>query len=456
MKFAPILLALAFAVSPHAFADSQLPPEIEAQMQAYIQHILHAEPCKLQEPDLAKATAMWEGKQPARVEDFCALCLYAEQSTETGNGSIRLHSSPSADIVIIRQEDAPRHLNCHFRVFRREGELYHLVGRYDIRKQLHTEYSLSFEDDGFLVTLHAGSKWGFIKLPNAITITRKFYYADPWDECIVLNEPSAHRDFLGDIPRRFTEAARRNDTATMKMILGAGYDLNHYHIRMESMGNPSLFVATVLETREDELPRVLPFLLAEGADIKAVDAQGNNILHCAFRYYLVTALDALICAGADVNGVNNEGETPLMPACARTTDKYADILLAAGADVHRKNARGRTALHYATDPWIATDWPHEASQEEVREATLSIAGSMVGLMQKLVAAGADVNAQDAEGNSALHLLALPTIPDAAAAAMTKALRALGADPALLNADGKSPRDLAQQHDRPDTLRALGE
>lgn len=447
MKYHALFTTLALAAAlPQAFAN--LTPELKEQIDSIYRH--DAEPAT--EEQLKTGQELWEGKRPASIDDFRTICLYAKQQ-----GFVWLHASPDRSTILVANSPRNMYIHTHYRAFRREGDVYRLVGGYDLRTQVGFNHTLSFEEDGFVLTLTTNPKRLAFSEGNSITITRKFFYADPWDECCVFNEPNWRDNYLGNIPEQFFKAARENDTAAMKKILDAGYDLNRYRVHTgpwNTLGL-SLFLATVSQTPGEKLRRVLPFLLEARADIKATDDAGNNALHIAVRAYFGSAPDVLIAAGAEVNGVNNKGETPLMFAAARMKNDNMATLLAAGADVNMKNAQGRTALHYATDPYIATDWPHEGTPEDVEEATLRIAEAMIETMQKLVAAGADVNAQDAEGNTALHLLA-QSIPDAAAAAVRGALLNMGADPTLTNAAGKTPRCIAQEQGDTATCRTLDE
>lgn len=56
----------------------------------------------------------------------------------------------------------------------------------------------------------------------------------------------------------------------------------------------------------------------------------------------------LIASGADVNAVNNEGETPLFLAASNNCKEIAKLLISNGADVNSVEGRGYTPLHWAS------------------------------------------------------------------------------------------------------------
>jgi ankyrin repeat protein len=61
-------------------------------------------------------------------------------------------------------------------------------------------------------------------------------------------------------------------------------------------------------------------------------------------------IKALIVKGADVNMVDREtGETPLMFAARYSTSEVVGVLLDAGAEVNAKDKNGRTALFAANE-----------------------------------------------------------------------------------------------------------
>jgi ankyrin repeat protein len=121
------------------------------------------------------------------------------------------------------------------------------------------------------------------------------------------------------------------------------------------------------------------------------------------------------------------GDTALHLAAAGYRVEIIRLLLADGADVNAAmNRRHSSPLHYAADGYIiGPAWDPERQ---------------VKTIECLLAAGADVNAQDKNGAAALHR-AVRTRCAAAARALLEA----GAEPNLRNKPGSTPFHLAVQN-----------
>ena len=94
------------------------------------------------------------------------------------------------------------------------------------------------------------------------------------------------------------------------------------------------------------------------------------------------------------------------------------LLLAAGTSFLRVNSRGFTALMYAL-------------QSESADAA-----AVLGVVEALLAAGADVAARDMAGDTALHHLASHSHSQPWAAAVARLLLGSGADGRIKNSAGK--------------------
>ena len=120
------------------------------------------------------------------------------------------------------------------------------------------------------------------------------------------------------------------------------------------------------------------------------------------------------------------GDTALHVAAAGHRTALVRMLLAAGADANAAhNRRGARPLHYAADGYVAGDhWDAE---------------KQVSTLHLLIEAGAELNAQDQNGATALHRATRTRC----AAAVNYLLDA-GADPALRNESGSTAFHLAVQ------------
>lgn len=140
-------------------------------------------------------------------------------------------------------------------------------------------------------------------------------------------------------------AAQSGDTEEVRRLIAAGADLN----ALDAEGNAALHLAA----NNGHLD-VVRALLDGGADANAKDAQGwtpifkaayNHEMDCGFA----PVAQALVDAGADVNHRIFYGLTPLMLAAGGGEAAVCEVLLSAGAEVKAANEGGRTALAMAKE-----------------------------------------------------------------------------------------------------------
>jgi ankyrin repeat protein len=137
-----------------------------------------------------------------------------------------------------------------------------------------------------------------------------------------------------------------------KLLIESGADVN---ARM--LG--SLDWTPVGEAARFGLVNTLNRLLDHGASINSRTRNGATPLHLAVDYKNFQAAETLVNRGADVNALTEEGVTPLQLFANGSRDERGaewsggqaaallKLLLAKGADVNAKNRGGATALHYA-------------------------------------------------------------------------------------------------------------
>ncbi len=180
-------------------------------------------------------------------------------------------------------------------------------------------------------------------------------------------------------------AAERGDGAVVNVLLGAGASIDVP--KPEGWG--------ILHGASGD---AVPILIEAGADVNSISPQGNSPLtYLGDPPGSVAKARALLAAGADPNRFGKGGVTPLGRAIGAGDEELVDLLLEAGAAV------GTESPNYGLP--------------------LSIAILHPALVDRLLAAGAEVDAVDSRGWTALRWAAGANQPKSVAK-----LLAAGANP----------------------------
>jgi ankyrin repeat protein len=119
------------------------------------------------------------------------------------------------------------------------------------------------------------------------------------------------------------------------------------------------------------------------------------MLAIEYSYGRLDVTTFLMDNGADLNAVDSDGNTALMIATARNNNEAVVALLAHKAAVHFRNKEGRTALHIASA---------ELHKRDV-EALLAIKPAVTASSAGVDVVGVDVNSRDNSGRTPLMLAA---------------------------------------------------
>jgi ankyrin repeat protein len=148
-------------------------------------------------------------------------------------------------------------------------------------------------------------------------------------------------------------AAQQASLPTIKLLVEHKADLN----AKDKRGRTPLLYTTwyyVHETKDtfkqqlSERLAVIDYLLAQGADVNAVDAEQNTLLHLGIPVYEMG--QHLISKGVDIRKTNQEGETALFQVVRsdypeRNVTEYLQTLLDKGLDINTRNNYGETILN---------------------------------------------------------------------------------------------------------------
>jgi len=167
---------------------------------------------------------------------------------------------------------------------------------------------------------------------------------------------------------------------------------------------------------------VVSLLLAKGAQIGAVDEDGEASLHEAAIGGHPEVVKLLLAGGSDISGVDKLCKTPLHWAASQGCSEVVKLLLAEGAQIGDVDVSGRTPLHWAAH------------------------GSHPEVVSLLLAGGADVEASDLSGKTPLHLVGHSEV--------ARLLLAGGAQTGAIDQNGRTPLHLAASKGHPEVVRML--
>ncbi|KQO00473.1 MULTISPECIES: ankyrin repeat domain-containing protein [Stenotrophomonas] len=196
-------------------------------------------------------------------------------------------------------------------------------------------------------------------------------------------------------------AAVLPDLRLLRALIGRGVDVNLAH-----RGMTPLLAAT--RDSWHGRPEAVMTLLANGADPRATDADGNTPLHHAARSSDPGVAALLRDAAAAIDALNQEGHSPLAVACQAGNWRLAKFLLERGAKVEPADGVPVLIPAAATeddDPaGVQLLLKHRArldARDRSRRSALheAAAAGHGDIVDALLAAGANVEPRDAAGRT---------------------------------------------------------
>jgi len=176
-----------------------------------------------------------------------------------------------------------------------------------------------------------------------------------------------------------TEAllAGKNDTA--RLLIDAGADVT---LKGRQGYTPLINAANTGD------PPLVRELLEQGANTNRTNDRGITALHAACRSTatdeeLAAIVDTLLEAGANPQAADDQGFTPLMVAASRGRAEVMGKLIDAGADINARNQAGMSAIFYAVmsaDFFYRSTW--ELSEDETGEQALRRLGVLAVALEQ--------------------------------------------------------------------------
>lgn len=223
------------------------------------------------------------------------------------------------------------------------------------------------------------------------------------------------QDSSGSTPLH--EAVRYGHIEIIRHILDSGANIN----AQDNLGKTPIMVIMP----KDKMTEIYRILVSYRADLNLKDSFGDTLIHTATMMHAPsTVLELLVSNGADVNSKNKEGVTPFEIAIQHHDKEMTRFYANHDADIHTKDTRGISPLVLAL-----------AADKELFEMTVS---------------AKNVQTQDSEGNTPLHVALLNNAP------LEKILYiiSLTEDVNIRNSDGNSVLYLACMAKQESVVKAL--
>jgi ankyrin repeat protein len=205
------------------------------------------------------------------------------------------------------------------------------------------------------------------------------------------------------------DAVRAEDKAAVEALLAGGAEVD---------GSDFIFGTALHVAVSEGSTEIAKTLIDHGADVEAVsEQQGARPMHLAAQFGDPAMLALLLDRGADIEAHDGLQRTPLLRAAPAGHAAAVRLLLDRGAEVHAREGRyGETPLHEASfqgrldvvklllDHGADISATDNAGRTAFGYAATVPSYTGVGdssLLEYLVAKGADPNAKDSSGISAL-------------------------------------------------------
>lgn len=163
---------------------------------------------------------------------------------------------------------------------------------------------------------------------------------------------------------------------------------------------------------DNDLVKVKALIEKDTSIINVKDNAGNTLLHNAAIAGSAVIAELLISKGADINSKNSQQNAPLHESLINGKNEVAKLLIEKGCELQGQNSEGKTPVHYAARYNCLPVLKILISKKvnlEVREKNrnqtpllyLALMTDYAEAAKMLIEGGADVNAQDRDGATAL-------------------------------------------------------
>ena len=251
---------------------------------------------------------------------------------------------------------------------------------------------------------------------------------------------------------RFFTAIANNNIETAQELIDAGVDVNCKNYK----GETPLILATKINHMS-----IIEELMKASVDLNIKDEDGDTALMCAAKNNHIDVLKRLIEFKADLDIKNDRGQSALIWAVREEKIEIVEILAKAKADIDIQDNLGDTPLLHAiymSNPKIVKELISLGADVNKKDFDLeqspliaAVRREVKETIEVLVNKGANLDVQDKDGNTALHLAVMKS-----KAVAVRILVDAGADIKMINLRGQSIIDLAEDEEHEGVLFMLNQ
>jgi uncharacterized protein len=262
--------------------------------------------------------------------------------------------------------------------------------------------------------------------------------------------------------------AERSPVEFVRVLVDKGANVNQ----------PTRYKTALMEAAAEGYADVVTLLFARGAEVNVITNEGNALMEAVNGGHAET-MKLLLAAGADVKAVHRTGEQALLMAARQRNyrtpavepnPEVVELLLTHGADPNSRSEWGETPLMFANTAakvklLVANHADLDARDKQGKTALMKAATrGDVAVASALVESGANVNAVDNKGSSALlysldrenmaHGDEIATLPGRRAEITRRLLLAKSLDVNAQNDDGETALLRAVRLGNPELVKSL--
>jgi ankyrin repeat protein len=192
------------------------------------------------------------------------------------------------------------------------------------------------------------------------------------------------------------------DLQAIRFLVKSGANINR---QAPVSRETPLITISHYDEKSPHIAEIAKFLLDNNAQLNLTDFQGNTALHIAIAHEQKEIALMLIQAGADINLANGQEATPLLLALFVGSIPIAESLIAKNVNVNQTDAKGYTPVMKA----ITSYWEHSLWDFHIFNIGLnkddweSFLDNLITIIELLLKAGANVDAQNTDGFTALDI-----------------------------------------------------